>query len=322
MSTTTGLPPSVAAYLDALRAELADLAPEERDDLLSEVEPSLLEAAAEGNEPVAARLGPAADFAADLRASAGLPPAPRPAPARTGLAAWLLDLARRPAVVRTVAVLRELAPVWWVARAYVAVAMLAIVLGEGAQTVGEWSRYPEVPRVGGPVIGVVVLALALVASIAAGLAARRGRARGRARGAFLAANLLLAALAIPVADQLRDTAAMRTPAALVPVSTPAPAPTGFTYDGITIDNVYPYDRSGRLLHDVRLYDSRGRPLDFDLAGPDRRPVRDAKGASVLNAYPVRYFEPGTHRVAHPQAGSPVTPPRLTTPPVRRPRKHH
>src|SRR5687768_14623642 len=50
-------------------------APEERDDLLSEVEPSLLEAAADGDEPIAARLGPPADFAADLRASAGLPAA-------------------------------------------------------------------------------------------------------------------------------------------------------------------------------------------------------------------------------------------------------
>ena len=120
MSMTTGLPPNVAEYLDALRAELADLAPEERDDLLSEVEPSLLEAAADGDEPIAARLGSAADFAADLRASAGLPAAPRSAPPRTGLRAAVRELAGHPAAVRAVRVLRELAPVWWVARAYVA----------------------------------------------------------------------------------------------------------------------------------------------------------------------------------------------------------
>src|SRR5918999_326800 len=123
MSTTTGPPPNVAEYLDALRAELADLAPEERDDLLSEVEPSLLEAAADDDEPIAARLGPAADFAADLRASAGLPPAPRSAPPRTGLRAALRELAGHPAVIRAASVLRELAPIWWVARAYVAVAV-------------------------------------------------------------------------------------------------------------------------------------------------------------------------------------------------------
>jgi hypothetical protein len=86
MSTATGLPPNVSVYLEALRAELADLAPEEREDVLSEVEPSLLEAAADGDEPIAARLGAPADFAADLRASAGLPPAPhgRSSPASTG----------------------------------------------------------------------------------------------------------------------------------------------------------------------------------------------------------------------------------------------
>ena len=98
MSMTTGLPPNVAEYLSALRTELADLAPEERDDLLSEVEPSLLEAAADDDEPIAARLGPAAAFAADLRASAGLPPAPHGDPAAPkGLRASLREL---PAIPR------------------------------------------------------------------------------------------------------------------------------------------------------------------------------------------------------------------------------
>jgi hypothetical protein len=149
MSTTTGLPPNVAEYLDALRAELADLAPEERDDLLSEVEPSLLEAAADDDEPIAARLGPAADFAADLRASAGLPPAPRGSAAPRSR---LRDLARHPAVGRTASVLRELAPVWWIARAYVAVAALASLTGHGASNVAEFSRYfePGTNRVADP----------------------------------------------------------------------------------------------------------------------------------------------------------------------------
>ena len=144
MSMTTGLPPNVGEYLGALRAELADLAPEERDDLLSEVEPSLLEAAADDDEPIAARLGPAAAFAADLRASAGLPPAPHGEPAAPrGLRASLRELARHPAAAGTASVLRELAPVWWVARAYVAVEALAMVTGEGAQT---WPSTRATPR--------------------------------------------------------------------------------------------------------------------------------------------------------------------------------
>jgi hypothetical protein len=55
MSATTGVPRGVAVYLEALRAELADLAPEERDDLLSEVEPSRLEAACDDDEPIRSR---------------------------------------------------------------------------------------------------------------------------------------------------------------------------------------------------------------------------------------------------------------------------
>ena len=40
--------------------------------------------------------------------------------------------------------------------------------------------------------------------------------------------------------------------------------------------------AGRLLFDVRLYDSQGRPLDWgaNFANPDRRPVRHADGNAV------------------------------------------
>ena len=88
--------------------------------------------------------------------------------------------------------------------------------------------------------------------------------------------------------------------------------------------MYAYDRAGRLLQDVRLYDSHGRPLDWgvDFANPDRRPVTDAEGAPVLNAFPIRYFEPGTNDVANPEAAPPLTPPRLTTQPLGRQRSAH
>jgi hypothetical protein len=235
MSTTTGLPPNVAAYLDALRTELADLAPEERDDLLSEVEPSLLEAAADGDEPLAARLGPPAHFAADLRASAGLPPAPPAPEARAGFGSALRDLAAHRRVATTLAVLRELAPVWWVARAYVGVEMLAIVAGEGAESAAQITRYPEVPRLGGAELGLVVLALALAASIAAGIAARRRPDRWRR--ARIAANVLLAVLTIPVAAELKESAGVRAATPAVVVES-APPPTGLAYGGAPVENIY------------------------------------------------------------------------------------
>ena len=94
MTTTTGLPPELEAYLAAVRTTLADLAPEERDDLLGEVQAALLEAAGEGDGPIAARLGPPEEFAAELRASAGLDPAPPPGPAQDGRRDWRADLRR------------------------------------------------------------------------------------------------------------------------------------------------------------------------------------------------------------------------------------
>jgi hypothetical protein len=72
-----------------------------------------------------------------------------------------------------------------------------------------------------------------------------------------------------------------------------------------VQNVYAYDRRGRLLHDVRLFDQNGNPLDVGAraaaADPLRRLVRTRGGRRVLNAFPIRYFEPGTRRVAHPNA---------------------
>jgi HAAS domain-containing protein len=312
MSTTLGLPPNAAEYLEALRAELADLAPEERDDLLSEVEPSLLDAAADSDEPLAARLGPPAHFAADLRASAGLPAAAPKPPERAGFGSALRELAAHRHLARTLAVLRELAPVWWIVRAYVAVEMLAIAIGEGAERSAQITRYPELPRIGGAGLGLLVLALALAASIAAGIAARRQPDRWRRTR--IAANVLLVVLAFPVAAELKESADVRASTPTVVVD-PAPV-SGLAYEGNPINNVYAYDRNGKLLHDVRLYDSFGTPLDIGANAPDenRRPVRDASGGELFNAFPIRYFEPGTQRVAKPNAGAPVSPPRITTSP--------
>jgi hypothetical protein len=85
-----------------------------------------------------------------------------------------------------------------------------------------------------------------------------------------------------------------------------------------VENIYPYDRQGRLLHDVRLYDQRGRPIVVQgLGDPNRRPVFERGGRRTLNAFPIRHFEPGTRRVARPNAGPDIDPRPLRTPPLRR-----
>ncbi|GAB3477770.1 HAAS signaling domain-containing protein [Amycolatopsis cihanbeyliensis] len=109
MSSTT--PPAVRAYLVRVRTALADLPAGEVEEIIEDVRPHLVQIGAElgddaAIEPLTERLGSPEDYAAELRAAGGYPPAPaspapegtRP-PSRLGarFAAWSL-------VVVTVAV--------------------------------------------------------------------------------------------------------------------------------------------------------------------------------------------------------------------------
>jgi hypothetical protein len=159
VSTTTGMPPEVTEYLAAVRSALDDLPATERDDLLAEGEPSLLDAASESEASMAARLGPPEEFAAELRAAAGLVPS---TPAREE--PRLLVLSRRLARDPRLRELGRLAPIWWVARGYVAVAAIALLAG------ASWSsRYIFVPHVGTGWLGLVVVLAAICVSIWVGL---------------------------------------------------------------------------------------------------------------------------------------------------------
>ena len=98
------------------------------------------------------------------------------------------------------------------------------------------------------------------------------------------------------------------------------APAGPSYNGAPVQNIYAFDRQGRLLQDVRLFDQDGQPLEIgaDPADPNRRTVQTRAGNPAFNAFPIRYFEPGTKRVAHPAAGTPVHPSPLATKPLSTP----
>ena len=118
MTATPTVPPEVAGYLAAVREALSDLAPQERDDLLVEVEASLLETASESDAPISARLGPPEEFAAELRAAAGLQPnVEGPATSRFSRRARAVVEAGTHVAARLRPLLRELTPIWWVARA-------------------------------------------------------------------------------------------------------------------------------------------------------------------------------------------------------------
>jgi hypothetical protein len=294
-------PQDVAAYLERVRSELADLPPEERDELLADVEASLLDAASDSVVPLAEQLGPPERFAGELRAAAGLAPrggAPRATePARDRLLRRLAPL---------LGTARDLAPIWWALRGYVAVAGLALLTG------AEWStRMPVLPHLAGGRWGDLAIVMAAI-----GLSLWAGRRWGRR---MVPVNLVLAVAAVPVFVHLSNPPRYESPYTYYEPYQPQAS--GLTLGGVNVRNIYPYDRDGRLLHDVRLYTSSGRPLNIGSADPTidprRRQITTATGTTALNAFPIRYFERGTRRVARPGAGPKVRTPRIITPPLRR-----
>ena len=312
MTASMMLPPEVAAYRDMVREALRDLPAHERDDLLAEVEASLLDTASEGM-PIAERLGPPDAFAAELRAAAGLQPA---APAAEQRSAGLLEelrttavrLAAHPRVGALRRLAGELAPIWWLARAYVAVALVASVAAN------RWVEpaTSSSARPGGPTTTLLVLAAAAALSIAVGL---RSRTAGLGlRRVTAAANVVLALVAVPLGMHLLES----PPTRVAYVAVPQAAGTGLLYDGTPVRNLYPYSRDGRLLHDVLLYDGHGRPIEIGRGehDPARRVLRARDGAEIFHSFPIRYFAAGTNVVTHPNAAPSVTVPQIETPPLK------
>ena len=313
MTTTAGLPADLQPYLDAVRAVLADVSAEEREDLLTEVEASLLETAAESDEPIHARLGPPDAFAAELRASAGLAAAPPgPAPRRGTLARARALAAASPPTSASAA----------------PTARCASWRRSGGPPGPTWSSPSppawREPREPGP-------PHAAAPRQQLGHRRRAGRGPRRLDRAWPPrpppADVVAAvpdrgqraagARRHPGAQHLADP----TPLRLEPVyvaAPPSPAE-GITHDGYAITNVYPYRRDGTPLFDVLLYDQNGVPIDVlpGMDDPDRRYLVDARGDRLLNAVPIRYFEPGTSRVARPHAAPPIRRPTVLTPPLRR-----
>lgn len=297
----------VAAYLAAVRSSLRDLPEAERDDLVAEVEASLVESAGEGGS-ISARLGPPEEFAAELRSAAGLHEATSRSPSQLGLLVARIGSDPRLANVRSLA--RELAPIWWVARAYLAVGAIAYILDTGWST-----RYPVIPRFGTAEAGLALIVVVAVASVWVGLWMRRHGSPFPRLTAAANAALILAIL--PVTLDVTDTRAydLLVTMAYAPVSQVRP---NLASDGVKIDNIYPYSRDGKLLHDVLLYDGAGRPIEIPANrgdDPNRRFVVTNGNKPLFNVFPIRYYEPGTQRVERPNAAPYIEHPHVVTPPL-------
>ncbi|PWU54526.1 hypothetical protein DLJ47_12800 [Micromonospora sp. S4605] len=268
----------IANYVGRVRAALADLPAEVRDELTEDLPEHLAEVAAEADGSLVERLGEPEAYAAELRAAAGAPATAAgrnldqrvaAVVGRTRRQARQLDTQLGPLLgyARASEFLRLLRPAWWVVRGYLA-AMLVTVITTGGS-------FGLLPRFGGELVGGLVMLVGfLLASI--WLGHRSARLRRWPRWAMHAASLVLVVFALAGLANAEDRAGYQD----------------YGYDAISVDNpyervrdVFVYDSEGRLVEDARLFDQNGAPIR--LGYPDCPDPRDPSGTGnpLLRTYP-------------------------------------
>ncbi|MBP1780980.1 MULTISPECIES: HAAS signaling domain-containing protein [Micromonospora] len=248
--TVTGQ--EITDYVDRVRAALADLPPEVRDELTEELPEHLAEVAAEGEGTLVDRLGAPEAYAAELRAVAGAQPSRRPArfhrlaEARREAATQLRLLDRQLGPVlghETVSdFLRPLRPAWWLVRGWLAALIVAWMVD---------GRSGLVPRLdGNSSTGLLLLIGAIVASMwwgrrSAGITGWRRQLHQIATAALL----LFSFAVLAQVDERADTDSY---------GSYEQTSVDHRYD--RIEDVFVYDQQGRLIRDARLFDQNGVPI--------------------------------------------------------------
>jgi hypothetical protein len=252
---TTTIDPAVADYLRRVRAALADLPTDTREELLEEEPAHLADVLAENSDGLEDRLGQPEAYAAELRAAAGLPPA-------TGAArapAVALDLLRRGRVAlarvdraggslvgydRLADLLLLLRPGWWVLRGYLVGLLLLRATG------GErMSRLLPVDMGDlDALVWLTAVGACVVASVRLGRLTPRFAPWGRwALGASAALIVLLA---------LGNVGSYVEPYGGAGMTVIERDP----FDGVS--DIYPYDKQMRPLDGVQLFDQNGNPVQI------------------------------------------------------------
>lgn len=273
MNDTLRIPtrPEVEAFVTEVRARLADLSDDERDELLGGLEADLSDQLADGAD-LRDVLGDPAAYAAELRAAAGLPMRERrgprwrpPARPRRDLGddldrlreRFLAAVTRHPWSRQAWDVAEAARPAWWVLRAWLAVTFVD-------QVAGSWEYVTVVPTLGAPLLGPAVLLAAVVASVLVGLGRLwPGSGPQRpllARLVLLGVNVgvLLLALTFALPSQhgdhygdWRDFDRGFRQGAHQP---------GLRVGGEEVRNIFVYDRDGALVPGAQLFRGNGEPL--------------------------------------------------------------
>jgi len=347
MTTTTPMTllDHVGAYAAAVRAALADLPPDQVEELTDGLEADLAEALEDREGPVVTgeipigraaldggatapgssamidltrRFGPAAEYAAELRAAAGLAlpertgrrrpfarrlplPALRAGVERVGRARRdLVDGLRASRTTGPVLRLVEsFAPVWWLARAW-----SWWVLGVAVFAPYRWPRIDQyVPRGFWDWVALAAL-VALSVAYGRGWGTRRWWTAGLLGAASVVALVNLLGAVPLLADEVRAVrwdGGSTVEYVEVPVETASVAPPqdGLWVDGMQVSNLFVYDADGDPLQGVQIFDDRGRPVrttfdggwfQWELPGVGEpwsfAPALDADGRNRWNVYPL------------------------------------
>ncbi|MGK5444152.1 HAAS signaling domain-containing protein [Micromonospora sp. URMC 105] len=270
--TVTGQ--EITDYVERVRAALADLSPEARDELTEDLPEHLAEVAAEDGGSLVERLGEPEAYAAELRAAAGAggPTGRRPGlEQRVGAVAGRvrarlsgLDTRLGPLLGYASAseFLRLLRPAWWVLRGYLAAALLSAMSGGG-----DFTLLPR-PFASG-FAGLLLLVVCVLASIWLGRNAH-GLRRWPRRLTHVGAVVLVLFGLVLVAN-VDERSQWGGDYGYDPISVRNP------YD--EVQDVFVYDSEGRLVENARLFDQNGTPIRLgwpactDPALPDVNPMQ-------------------------------------------------
>jgi hypothetical protein len=247
----------ITAYVEAVRAALAGLPEEVREGLLEDLPEHLAEVVTDDIGTLTERLGPPSVYAAELLASAGFvgggfpdPPTPPRRPGRLrrvraslGARVRELDASSGPLFGKPRAsdFLVQLRPAWWVLRGYLVSMVLASVLGDGSQ-IG------LLPRVGGSdLVALGLLATCVVASIWFGR-----RQFVMKRPLRMVHKLATAVLIMIGLVGFSDIDSNRFSDEYVNA--------GYSDPYSNVEDVFVYDREGKLVEGARLLDQNGQPI--------------------------------------------------------------
>lgn len=250
----------VAAYVDEVRAGLADLAGDDREDLVDGLEADLTERLLETDPGASPErvLGPPAAYAAELRAAAGFPSVPTRGRRDWGRATErvrerLVAAGERPAVRALAEFLVAMRPAWWVIRAWIALQVADLWFGGWPSS---WMI-----SVDGYFWGGLILLAAIAVSVQIGRGAwwpdseRSPWPRRLLWGlnAFAVAAIPFVLGSMPTTQSGGyDVGWARDPGRF--------ADNGLRVDGRPVHNVYAYDAAGKPVLGVQLFDADGKPI--------------------------------------------------------------